>query len=71
IIQHEETGYLVRTLDEMKDSVKRIDRIDPWKCRQLVLRNFDVPILADNYLNAYGNILSNSFAAKPELLVTP
>ncbi|MGI0081256.1 MAG: glycosyltransferase family 4 protein [Nitrososphaerales archaeon] len=71
IIQHEETGYLVRTLDEMKDSVKRIDRIDPWKCRQLVLRNFDVSILADNYLNAYGNILSNSFAAKPELLVTP
>ena len=68
LVQHEETGYLVNSLDAMVDSVKKIERIDPWKCRQRVLRNFDVPVLADNYLKAYEHILSETCATELELL---
>jgi glycosyltransferase involved in cell wall biosynthesis len=60
IVRHGETGFVVNSLDEMVDSVKKVGQIDPWKCRQHVLRNFDVPVLADNYLKAYEYVLSES-----------
>lgn len=68
IVRQEETGYLVNSIDEMVDSVKKIEQIDSWKCRQRVLRNFDVPVLADNYLKAYEQILSENCATEFELL---
>ena len=60
LVQDGETGYVVNSLDEMVDSVKKIELIYPMRCRQRVLSNFDVPVLAENYLKAYQNILNES-----------
>ena len=68
LVQDGETGYVVNSLDEMVDSVKKVNQIDPMRCKQRVLRNFDVPVLADNYLKAYQNILSESDGKEFELL---
>jgi glycosyltransferase involved in cell wall biosynthesis len=52
-----ETGFIVDTVEEMVEAVYKVDRIDPWRCRQHVAQNFDAPIMAANYLQAYQQIL--------------
>ncbi len=62
-----ETGYIVRDVNEMVTAVGRIDRIDPRRCRQHVEENFDAPVMADRYLQAYHRIIARE-RAYPELL---
>jgi glycosyltransferase involved in cell wall biosynthesis len=69
IVRHGETGYVVDSYEEMVRSIREVDRIDSRRCRQFVLDNFDVPVLADNYLKAYNRILTQSSVAAPELVV--
>ena len=54
------TGYLVHDVDEMVAAVKKLDRIDPRRCRQHVEQRFDVPRMVDDYLRLYELILSFS-----------
>ncbi len=58
-----ETGFIVRTVEEMAQAVFKVDRIDPWRCRQHVAQNFDAPTMADNYLRAYEEILAQEWVA--------
>ncbi len=53
-----ETGYLVRDVDEMAEAVGRLDRLDPYRCRQHVEANFGVPIMVQRYLEMYQRILA-------------
>ncbi len=62
-----DTGYIVRDVDEMVDAVRRVDRIDPRRCRQHVAENFDAPLMAERYLQAYQRIIVRE-RAYPELL---
>jgi glycosyltransferase involved in cell wall biosynthesis len=62
-----ETGYIVRDVNEMVKAVGRIDRIDPRRCRRHVEENFDAPVMADRYLQAYHRIIARE-RAYPELL---
>ena len=62
-----ETGYIVRDVDEMVDAVGRVDRINPRRCRQHVEDNFDAPLMANRYLQAYQRIIVGE-RAYPELL---
>lgn len=57
IIRDGVTGYLVGSVEEMARAVYRLDRIDPKVCRQHVQEHFDVPIMADGYLDLYERIL--------------
>lgn len=57
VIVDGETGYVVRDADEMVDAVRRADRIDPRRCRRHVEENFDVPLMANRYLQAYQRII--------------
>jgi len=52
-----ETGYIVRDVGEMVDAVRRVDRISPRRCRQHVEDNFDAPLMANRYLQAYQRII--------------
>ena len=61
-----ETGYIVHDVDEMVDAVHRVDRIHPRRCRQHVADNFDAPLMADRYLQAYQRIIVRE-RAYPEL----
>ncbi len=57
VISHTNTGFVVNTLEEMVAAIKNIPWIDRTICRQHVEQNFDVPIMVQNYLNAYEHIL--------------
>ena len=52
-----ETGYIVNDVDEMVDAVRRVERISPRRCRQHVEDNFDAPLMANRYLQAYQRII--------------
>ena len=62
-----ETGYIVRDVDEMVDAVGRVERINPRRCRQHVEDNFDAPLMANRYLQAYQRIIARE-RVYPELL---
>jgi glycosyltransferase involved in cell wall biosynthesis len=62
------TGYLVRDVDEMAEAVRRIDQLDPYRCRQHIEANFDAPVMIQGYLDVYHRILA---AEVPSLEVTP
>lgn len=53
-----ETGYIVDDVDEMVEAVGRLDRLDPYRCRQHVEENFDAPIMVHRYLEIYHRILA-------------
>ncbi len=53
-----ETGYIVRDVDEMTEAVGRLDRLDPYRCRQHVEEHFDAPVMVQRYLEVYRRILA-------------
>lgn len=61
IVRNGETGFVVRTLDEMTESVARVGEIDPAACRRQVADNFHAPLMARRYVDTYEEILN----AKP------
>jgi glycosyltransferase involved in cell wall biosynthesis len=67
VVVEGETGYIVRDVDEMVEAVGRVDRIDPRRCRRHVEENFDGPVMANRYLQAYHRIIARE-RAYPELL---
>ena len=58
IIVHGQTGFVVGDTDEMTNTVAQTARIDPYKCREHVLRHFDIPNMVDGYLAVYDKVLS-------------
>jgi glycosyltransferase involved in cell wall biosynthesis len=52
-----ETGYLVNDVDSMVAALAKIDTINPYRCRQHVQANFDVPVMVEGYLRLYGEIV--------------
>ncbi len=57
IVVDGETGFLVDDVDGMVDAVRRVDSIDPARCRSHVEKQFDVPVMVDGYLEAYERML--------------
>jgi glycosyltransferase involved in cell wall biosynthesis len=53
-----ETCYIVRNVDEMAEAVGRLDRLNPYRCRQHVEERFDAPIMLQRYLEIYQRILT-------------
>jgi glycosyltransferase involved in cell wall biosynthesis len=64
IVVNGETGFLVRTIDEMVEAVRHVDEIDPWRCREHVERHFDAPVMASGYLAAYERVLETARAER-------
>lgn len=58
LIKDGETGYLVDTVDEMVESIGKIDRIDRKICRLHVEKHFTKEIMTENYEKIYKKILS-------------
>lgn len=51
------TGFVVDSVEEMADAVRRIGGIDPAACRRWVESRFDVPRMVDSYLAVYARVL--------------
>ena len=54
------TGFVVDTLDELVDSVKRVDIIDRAACRRHVEERFTVQRMADDYEAIYRRLLART-----------
>jgi glycosyltransferase involved in cell wall biosynthesis len=59
IVVDGETGYLVRSVDEMAQAMQRLGNIDPARCREHVETHFSAPALADAYLSVYEMMLTS------------
>jgi glycosyltransferase involved in cell wall biosynthesis len=56
------TGYVVDTLDELVDAVKRVGNLDRAECRRHVEEHFTVERMADDYEAIYRRLLAGSAA---------
>ena len=60
VVKDRETGYVVTSIADMIDCVKKIPDIDKRRCRSHVERHFDTPRMVDNYCLAYERVLQES-----------
>jgi glycosyltransferase involved in cell wall biosynthesis len=58
IVEHGTTGFLVRNVDEMVQSIPRIDEIDREKTRLHVERNFSAQVMAQKYAQVYEKVVA-------------
>ena len=59
IIENGKTGFIVQNLDEMVESLEKIDEIDREEIRLYVERNFSAQVMAENYIRAYKKVMRN------------
>lgn len=57
VIKHNETGFVVHTIDEMTDAVSRITKIRRSACRNHALEQFSVEKMVDSYELVYDAIV--------------
>ncbi len=60
IIKNGETGYVVDTVDEMVEAVKKIDAIDRKRCREHAITNFNASRMADQYEQLYYELVEQN-----------
>lgn len=58
VIDHQKTGFIVKSLDEMATAISRIDSIDRAACRQRVDDCFTVDHMTADYEKVYRKIVS-------------
>ena len=49
VVDHGKTGYIVGSIEEMADALKKIDRIDRRECRRRIEANFTKELMVDHY----------------------
>ncbi|MBP0588380.1 glycosyltransferase family 4 protein [Paraburkholderia sp. LEh10] len=60
IIDHGATGFIVRTIDEAVEAVKKLDGIDRARCRAEFEKRFTVGRMTDEYLTAYAKLIDDA-----------
>jgi glycosyltransferase involved in cell wall biosynthesis len=56
IVENGKTGYLVKSVEEMIEATKLIDKVDPKNCRKHVETNFSAKVMEMRYLALYKKI---------------
>ncbi len=59
IIQHNKTGFVVNTEQEMINAIKNINKIKRQDCRDWVEKNFSVERMVDDYEKLYKKLVKN------------
>ena len=57
VVRHGETGFVVQTLEEAVEAVRRIERIERAACRRWVEARFTVERMVEGYEAAYRQVL--------------
>ena len=60
LVVHGSTGFLVQHLDEMVQSIPKIDQIDRETTRLHVERHFSAQVMAENYTQVYEQVMAMS-----------
>jgi glycosyltransferase involved in cell wall biosynthesis len=63
IVEHGETGFLVRTAKEMADAIAACDRIDPDHCRRFARERFSLDSMTRKYFDVYQQLANSPRAA--------
>jgi glycosyltransferase involved in cell wall biosynthesis len=50
------TGFLVGTVDEMAEAIRRADALDPAACRREAERRFSAGVMTARYLDLYDRL---------------
>ncbi|HYX25452.1 MAG TPA: glycosyltransferase family 4 protein [Thermoanaerobaculia bacterium] len=50
------TGFLVETVDELAEAIRRVDTLDPAECRREAERRFSAGVMTTRYLDLYGRL---------------
>ena len=58
IIEDGVTGFIVDTIEDAADAVRRIDQIDRRRCRDTFERRFSVRRMATRYVDVFRNLLA-------------
>jgi len=58
------TGFMCRTVGEMKYHINSLDQIDPKKCREHVERYFTAQRMAQDYLKVYDQMIERYYSKK-------
>jgi glycosyltransferase involved in cell wall biosynthesis len=61
IVEHERTGFLVRTPGEMAFAIRAVDRIDPAVCRAAARRRFSAARMVERYFDVYRQLAQKRF----------
>lgn len=65
LIADRETGFLVEDVDGMVEALARVREIEPARCRRHVEMHFHTPVMAENYLRLYREILKRQEVEAP------
>jgi len=60
IVAHEQTGFLVSSMEEMADAIVRVHEIDRQQCRREAERRFDATKMVSQYLALYQRIAAGT-----------
>lgn len=63
IIKDGKTGFLVDSVGEMIEAVRKVNKIDRRACREHVKANFSLKQMAEGYERVYENILADTIPA--------
>lgn len=58
VVEHGATGFVEKGMEELKDSLKHLDAIDPAMCRKRVREMFTAEVMSDKYETVYKNIIN-------------
>ena len=58
LIRDQETGFLIKNINEAVDVLKEINRINRQQCRQWAIDNFSLEKMTTEYIKLYNVILS-------------
>ena len=68
VIEHGENGFVVKSMEEAADAVKKIGTIDRGACREIFERRFSAPGMAEEYVAAYHRLLGSQ---PPSVMTIP
>ena len=60
VLEHGKTGFIVRTMDEAKQALRKVETVSRLVCRQEFERRFTSARMAENYLLAYERLLKET-----------
>ncbi|MFE3450553.1 glycosyltransferase [Nonomuraea sp. NPDC059194] len=58
LVDHGRTGWLADTEEELAELLLRVDEIDPEECRREARLRFSPSVMADRYLDLYGQAIT-------------
>jgi glycosyltransferase involved in cell wall biosynthesis len=60
IVEDGRTGFVVRTMEEMAEAIRRVDLIDPEVCRQSAQARFSMSRTVENYFGLYRQLAAEA-----------